>query len=193
MPAARTNPEPQTCPCMLITHPLPRPHRAGHKQQVKLCQQGLAISSHFAIRQPSLLIQANTLDADLAFHPPLPPSHFLPIIQPLPSLQHTHRAGYKQAVKPCQYGLSLNIDLSATAFIAGNKPLPDVVAMMLGRRSAAELRPPLSPRDMRTIRDALRGLRVSGTGVLVEVCVVPREGWSFERRLHGAPADGNSC
>jgi hypothetical protein len=34
-------------------------------------------------------------------------------------------AGYKQAVKPCQLGLSFNIDLAATAFMTSG-PLPRV-------------------------------------------------------------------
>lgn len=34
-------------------------------------------------------------------------------------------AGYRQAVKPCQLGLSFNIDLAATAFLTSG-PLTDV-------------------------------------------------------------------
>jgi hypothetical protein len=34
-------------------------------------------------------------------------------------------AGYRQAVKPCQFGLSFNIDLAATAFLTSG-PLVEV-------------------------------------------------------------------
>ena len=36
-------------------------------------------------------------------------------------------AGYRQAVKPCQFGLSFNIDLAATAFLTSG-PMVDVLA-----------------------------------------------------------------
>jgi hypothetical protein len=36
-------------------------------------------------------------------------------------------AGYRQAVKPCQFGLSFNIDLAATAFLTSGR-MTDVLA-----------------------------------------------------------------
>lgn len=40
-------------------------------------------------------------------------------------------AGYRQAVKPCQFGLSFNIDLAATAFLTSG-PMVDVMASVRG-------------------------------------------------------------
>ena len=71
-------------------------------------------------------------------------------------------AGYKQAVKPCQIGLSFNIDLAATAFMSSG-PLPTVVANMLNLRGGEnELSRSFGQREHRTIKTALKGLRVRG-------------------------------
>lgn len=70
-------------------------------------------------------------------------------------------AGYRQAVKPCQYGLSFNIDLAATAFLTSG-PLVDVLASVLNLRDKRELQQgPLGPRYLRGIKDTVRGMRVS--------------------------------
>lgn len=40
-------------------------------------------------------------------------------------------AGYRQAVKPCQFGLSFNIDLAATAFLTSG-PMVNVLTAVSG-------------------------------------------------------------
>jgi hypothetical protein len=40
-------------------------------------------------------------------------------------------AGYRQAVKPCQFGLSFNIDLAATAFLTSG-PMVNVLSKVRG-------------------------------------------------------------
>lgn len=47
-------------------------------------------------------------------------------------------AGYRQAVKPCQFGLSFNIDLAATAFLTSG-PMVEVMASVSGDESPWEL------------------------------------------------------
>lgn len=65
-------------------------------------------------------------------------------------------AGYRQAVKPCQYGLSFNIDLAATAFLTSGE-LVNVLSSVLELR---DLRAPLNPRQLRQIKETVRGMRV---------------------------------
>jgi eukaryotic translation initiation factor 2C len=73
-------------------------------------------------------------------------------------------AGYKQAVKPCQIGLSFNIDLAATAFMSSG-PLPNVVANMLNMRGGVQdLARFFGQREHKTIKTALKGLRVRQNG-----------------------------
>jgi eukaryotic translation initiation factor 2C len=70
-------------------------------------------------------------------------------------------AGYRQAVKPCQYGLSFNIDLAATAFLTSG-PLVDVLAAVLGMRGVRDMQAgPLGPRQLRQIKETIRGMRIS--------------------------------
>ncbi|CAA2961073.1 argonaute 1 [Olea europaea subsp. europaea] len=67
--------------------------------------------------------------------------------------------GFYQSIRPTQMGLSLNIDMSSTAFI---EPLPviDFVAQLLNREVSAR---PLSDADRVKIKKALRGVRVEVT------------------------------
>uniref|UniRef100_A0A0E0NJ26 Uncharacterized protein n=1 Tax=Oryza rufipogon TaxID=4529 RepID=A0A0E0NJ26_ORYRU len=67
--------------------------------------------------------------------------------------------GFYQSIRPTQMGLSLNIDMSSTAFI---EPLPviDFVAQLLNRDISVR---PLSDADRVKIKKALRGVKVEVT------------------------------
>ncbi|XP_062030666.1 protein argonaute 1-like [Rosa rugosa] len=67
--------------------------------------------------------------------------------------------GFYQSIRPTQMGLSLNIDMSSTAFI---EPLPviEFVTQLLNRDVQAR---PLSDSDRVKIKKALRGVRVEVT------------------------------
>ncbi|KAI9073161.1 hypothetical protein K1719_044867 [Acacia pycnantha] len=67
--------------------------------------------------------------------------------------------GFYQSIRPTQMGLSLNIDMSSTAFI---EPLPviDFVTQLLNRDVTAR---PLSDADRVKIKKALRGVKVEVT------------------------------
>lgn len=67
--------------------------------------------------------------------------------------------GFYQSIRPTQMGLSLNIDMSSTAFI---EPLPvvDFVSHLLGKDVTAVL---LSDTDRVKIKKSLRGVRVEVT------------------------------
>ncbi|KAM3369232.1 hypothetical protein ACQJBY_017246 [Aegilops geniculata] len=67
--------------------------------------------------------------------------------------------GFYQSIRPTQMGLSLNIDMSSTAFI---EPLPviDFVAQLLSRDISVR---PLSDSDRVKIKKALRGVKVEVT------------------------------
>ncbi|MBA0558613.1 hypothetical protein Golob_015625, partial [Gossypium lobatum] len=67
--------------------------------------------------------------------------------------------GFYQSIRPTQMGLSLNIDMSSTAFI---EPLPviDFVAQLLNRDVSSR---PLSDADRVKIKKALRGVKVEVT------------------------------
>ncbi|XP_047310197.1 protein argonaute 1-like [Impatiens glandulifera] len=67
--------------------------------------------------------------------------------------------GFYQSIRPTQMGLSLNIDMSSTAFI---EPLPviDFVTQLLNKDVASR---PLSDADRVKIKKALRGVKVEVT------------------------------
>ncbi|KAL3535803.1 hypothetical protein ACH5RR_004264 [Cinchona calisaya] len=67
--------------------------------------------------------------------------------------------GFYQSIKPTQMGMSLNIDMSSTAFI---EPLPVVefVAEVLGKDVSSR---PLSDADRVKVKKALRGVKVEVT------------------------------
>ncbi|XP_022767080.1 protein argonaute 1-like isoform X3 [Durio zibethinus] len=67
--------------------------------------------------------------------------------------------GFYQSIRPTQMGLSLNIDMSSTAFI---EPLPviDFVTQLLNRDVSSR---PLSDADRVKIKKALRGVKVEVT------------------------------
>ncbi|XP_020679649.1 protein argonaute 1A-like [Dendrobium catenatum] len=70
--------------------------------------------------------------------------------------------GFYQSIRPTQMGLSLNIDMSSTAFI---EPLPviDFVNQLLNRDVRDVLSRPLSDSDRVKIKKALRGVKVEVT------------------------------
>ncbi|KAG9451762.1 hypothetical protein H6P81_004666 [Aristolochia fimbriata] len=67
--------------------------------------------------------------------------------------------GFYQSIRPTQMGLSLNIDMSSTAFI---EPLPviDFVAQLLSKDVLSR---PLSDSDRTKVKKALRGVKVEVT------------------------------
>ncbi|XP_042492138.1 protein argonaute PNH1-like [Macadamia integrifolia] len=67
--------------------------------------------------------------------------------------------GFYQSIRPTQMGLSLNIDMSSTAFI---EPLPvmDFVGQILGKDISSR---PLSDADRIKVKKALRGVKVEVT------------------------------
>ncbi|KAJ0968996.1 hypothetical protein J5N97_021873 [Dioscorea zingiberensis] len=67
--------------------------------------------------------------------------------------------GFYQSIRPTQMGLSLNIDMSSTAFI---EPLPviDFVSQLLNKDVSAR---PLSDADRVKIKKALRGVKIEVT------------------------------
>ncbi|XP_059635009.1 protein argonaute PNH1-like [Cornus florida] len=67
--------------------------------------------------------------------------------------------GFYQSIRPTQMGLSLNIDMSSTAFI---EPLPvvDFVAQVLGKDVCSR---PLSDADRIKVKKSLRGVKVEVT------------------------------
>ncbi|KAG0492052.1 hypothetical protein HPP92_005140 [Vanilla planifolia] len=74
--------------------------------------------------------------------------------------------GFYQSIRPTQMGLSLNIDMSTTAFI---EPLPviDFVLQLLNRDAREVLSRPLSDSDRVKIKKALRGIKIEVTIVVI--------------------------
>lgn len=68
--------------------------------------------------------------------------------------------GYYQSLRPSQMGLSLNIDISATAFYKA-QPVMDFVVEYLNIRDAS--RHSFSDQDRRKLKKALKGVRVVAT------------------------------
>ncbi|KAF3330154.1 hypothetical protein FCM35_KLT05485 [Carex littledalei] len=67
--------------------------------------------------------------------------------------------GYYQSLRPTQMGLSLNIDISATAFY---QPMP-VIEFVLKSLNIRDPSRPISDKDRIKLKKALRGLRVEAT------------------------------
>ncbi|KAK9149760.1 hypothetical protein Scep_008517 [Stephania cephalantha] len=84
-----------------------------------------------------------------------------------PNIRKPHRlggglqswCGFYQSIRPTQMGLSLNIDMSSTAFI---EPLPviEFVAQILGKDISSK---PLSDADRVKVKKVLRGVKVEVT------------------------------
>ncbi|KAI9002409.1 Piwi domain-containing protein [Gaertneriomyces semiglobifer] len=67
--------------------------------------------------------------------------------------------GFHQSIRPTRGQMLINLDVSATAFYQPG-PVVEMVAKILGRHSAADLRSPLTERDRQRVEKALRGLKV---------------------------------
>ncbi|RKO87447.1 hypothetical protein BDK51DRAFT_17710, partial [Blyttiomyces helicus] len=70
--------------------------------------------------------------------------------------------GFHQSARPARSMMLLNLDVSATAFYEAG-PVVDIIARIIGRRSAEELREPLSERDRVRVEKALRGVKIVTT------------------------------
>jgi len=88
-------------------------------------------------------------------------------------------AGYKQAVKICRSGLTLNLDMAATAFLASG-PLGQLAADLVGMGGVEGFRQGLRPPQARALREALRGVRI----------LVQREGQEFRKMVRGLSESG---
>ncbi|KAI8824387.1 Piwi domain-containing protein [Fimicolochytrium jonesii] len=67
--------------------------------------------------------------------------------------------GFHQSVRPAQGQMLINLDVSATAFYQPG-PVVEIVARILGRHDASELRTPLNERDRQKVEKALKGLKI---------------------------------
>ncbi len=66
-------------------------------------------------------------------------------------------------MRACQFGLSLNLDLAATAFVMGNQPLHDLVAEVCGAGTPNQMAAVMaSKKELRNLREGLRGIKVVG-------------------------------
>ena len=64
--------------------------------------------------------------------------------------------GYNQSLRPCQSGLTLNMDITAAAFLEG-QPMLQLIGSTVGMQSVAG---GLNPGQVRTINKAIRGVQV---------------------------------
>jgi len=69
--------------------------------------------------------------------------------------------GYQQSLRPCQTGLTLNIDISATAFLE-EQEMMNFMAAALGGRGIDLTR--LNPMQVKKINRAIRGVQVGCWG-----------------------------
>ena len=70
--------------------------------------------------------------------------------------------GYNQSVRPCQSGLTLNVDLTAAAFVTA-QPLAYLVAHAAGFANKDDLKHrPLSKLQVNTVNMQIRGIQVGG-------------------------------
>ncbi|KAI9104430.1 Piwi domain-containing protein [Phlyctochytrium arcticum] len=67
--------------------------------------------------------------------------------------------GFHQSIRPTRGQMLINLDVSATAFYQPG-PVVEMVAKILGRQSAADLRSPLTERDRQKIEKVLKGLKI---------------------------------
>lgn len=66
--------------------------------------------------------------------------------------------GYQQSLRPSQGGLTLNVDLAATAFLEP-QPVIDFLCRAVGLRSPKDFAR-LTPQQLRTASKAITGIRV---------------------------------
>ena len=65
--------------------------------------------------------------------------------------------GYQQSLRPCQAGLTLNVDIAATAFLEEQDMLPFMAAALGGRGVDLQR---LNPGQQRKLARAVRGVQV---------------------------------
>ncbi|KAJ3042709.1 hypothetical protein HDV00_006766 [Rhizophlyctis rosea] len=70
--------------------------------------------------------------------------------------------GFHQSVRPSPQKMLLNLDVSATAFFEPG-PLVDIVAKVLGKKHADEIRQPLTERDRQKVEKVLKNIKVITT------------------------------
>jgi eukaryotic translation initiation factor 2C len=68
--------------------------------------------------------------------------------------------GYQQSLRPCQAGLSLNVDIAATAFLEV-QPAIDYLARSAGLRETRDLIRGLNPGQLKKANKAFAGIMVS--------------------------------
>ena len=64
--------------------------------------------------------------------------------------------GYNQSLRPCQTGLTLNMDITAAAFLEG-QPMLQLIGTTVGMQ---DLSRGLSPVQVKSINKAVRGVQV---------------------------------
>ena len=72
--------------------------------------------------------------------------------------------GYNQSLRPCQSGLTLNMDITAAAFLEG-QPMLQLIGSTVGMQN---LSGGLNPAQVRVVNKAIRGVQVNHL-----LCVVP--------------------
>lgn len=64
--------------------------------------------------------------------------------------------GYNQSLRPCQSGLTLNVDITAAAFLEG-QPMLQLIGSTVGMQNVSG---GLNPGQVRSINKAIRGVQV---------------------------------
>ncbi|KAJ3089874.1 hypothetical protein HK102_005260 [Quaeritorhiza haematococci] len=67
--------------------------------------------------------------------------------------------GFHQSIRPTRGSMLINLDVSATAFYQPG-PVVEIVAKILGRQSAGDLRMPIGDRDRIKLEKYLKGLKI---------------------------------
>ncbi|TPX63495.1 hypothetical protein SpCBS45565_g06583 [Spizellomyces sp. 'palustris'] len=70
--------------------------------------------------------------------------------------------GFHQSIRPSQHKMLLNLDVSATAFLEAG-PVVDVVARILGKGRADDIRQPFNERDRYRVEKTLKNIKVVTT------------------------------
>ena len=83
------------------------------------------------------------------------------------------RLGYNQSVRPCQSGLTLNVDITFAAFVKA-QPLASFIAQVAGFANKDDLKcRPLNKRQVNMVNGQIRGMQVGGIWTLGGQAVVP--------------------
>ena len=71
--------------------------------------------------------------------------------------------GYNQSVRPCQSGLTLNVDMTFAAFVKA-QPLASLVAHAAGLANKDDLKSqPLKEMQVKAVNTQIRGIQVGGS------------------------------